>query len=93
MGRCAKASGWVLRRGSPWRELPSEWGPWQTYATRSYRWLHAGIWTRILEEVQRQGDADGEVDGSLHPPGGSVIRAHQHAAGAQKGGPAALLPP
>src|SRR5436305_11340288 len=66
---------WVLRTGSPWRDLPSEWGPWQTYATRYYRWLHAGIWTRILEELQRQGDAAGEVEWSLHHTDGSVIRA------------------
>jgi len=81
---------WVLRTGAPWRDLPQEFGPWQTYATRYYRWVQAGIWTRVLEELQRQSDATGMVDWSLHQADGSVIRAHQHAAGARKRGPRAL---
>ena len=46
----------------------------------------------MLEELQRQGDATGTVDGSLHQADGSVIRAHQHAAGARTRGPRALPP-
>ncbi len=70
---------WVLRTGAPWRDLPQEFGPWHTYATRSYRWMQAGIWTRVLEELQRQSDATGMVEWSLHQADGSVIRAHQPA--------------
>jgi transposase len=83
---------WVLRTGAPWRDLPEhEFGPWQTYATRFYRWRNAGIWDRVLAELQRQDDAAGRVDWSLHHVDGTVIRAHQHAAGAQKRGPRASL--
>ena len=46
----------------------------------------------MLEELQRQGDATGTVDWSLHQADGSVIRAHQHAAGARKRGPRAQPP-
>ena len=81
---------WVLRTGAPWRDAPPAYGPWQTLATRFYRWVKAGLWDRILAELQRQGDAEGELDWDLHHVDGSVIRAHQHAAGAQKGGSARL---
>ncbi len=39
----------------------------------------------VLGELQRQADAQGEVDWKLHHVDGSVVRAHQHAAGAKKG--------
>ena len=77
---------WVLRTGAPWRDAPTEYGPWQTLSTRFYRWVKAGLWDQILAELQRQGDAEGEVDWSLHHVDGTIIRAHQQAAGAQKGG-------
>lgn len=83
---------WVLRTGAPWRDLPEqEFGPWETCASRYYRWVKAGVWARVLAELQRQGDAAEEVDWSLHHVDGTVIRAHQHAAGAQKGRSSSLL--
>ena len=45
----------------------------------------------MLAELQRQGDAAGALDWSLHHVDGTVIRAHQHAAGAQKKGLTATL--
>jgi transposase len=66
---------WVLRTG----------GPWQTLATRFYGWVKAGIGDQILAELQRQADAEGELNESLHHVDGSVIRAHRPAAGAHKG--------
>ena len=77
---------WLDRTGAPWRDLPSAYGPWQTVATRFYRWRRAGIWDQVLAELQRQGDAAGELDWDLHHVDGTIVRAHQHAAGAQKGG-------
>jgi transposase len=68
---------WVLRTGAPWRDAPTEYGPCQTLSTRFSRWVKAGLWDRILGELQRQGDAEGEVDWSLHHVDGIVIRAHQ----------------
>ena len=75
---------WILRTGAPWCDLPTEYGPWQTIVTRFYRWVKAGVWSRVLQELQWQADAAGELDWSLHHVDGTVIRAHQHAAGAQK---------
>lgn len=79
---------WLDRTGAPWRDLPDAYGPWQTVATRFYRWTRAGLWARVLAALQEQADAAGDLDWNLHHVDGTVIRAHQHAAGAQKGGPA-----
>ncbi len=77
---------WLLRTGAPWRDLPERYGPWQTVATRFYRWRRASIWDRLLAELQAEADAAGNLDWSLHHVDGTMIRAHQHAAGAQKRG-------
>jgi transposase len=77
---------WILRTGAPWRDLPDEYGPWQTCSTRFYRWVKAGVWDRVLAELQQQEDGAGSLDWSLHHVDGTVVRAHQHAAGARKRG-------
>jgi transposase len=76
---------WLLRTGAPWRDLPSQYGPWQTAATRFYRWRRAGVWEGILQALQQQADADGQLDWEQHYLDSTVIRAHQHAAGAKGG--------
>src|SRR4051795_11168077 len=77
---------WRERTGAPWRDLPERYGPWSTVYSRFWRWREAGVWDRIFAAVQQQADEAGEVDWSVHFVDGSVIRAHQHAAGA-RGGP------
>lgn len=77
---------WILRTGAPWRDLPTCYGPWQTAASRFYRWRAAGVWNAILAALQQQGDAAGQLDWSAHFVDGTVIRAHQHAAGARRVG-------
>jgi transposase len=76
---------WILRTGAPWRDLPERYGPWRTVASRFYRWQRAGIWGRLLAAVQAQADADGQINWEIHSVEGTMIRAHQHAAGAKKG--------
>ncbi len=78
---------WKLATGAPWRDLPERYGPWQTVYTRFRRWTRAGVWDRLLAAVQRQADAAGHLDWALHFVDGTVIRAHQHAAGAKGGTP------
>src|SRR5438309_8299952 len=78
---------WLLRSGAPWRDLPERYGPWSTVASRFYRWQKAGIWQRLLEALQEQSEAAGEVDWEQHYVDSTVIRAHQHAAGAKAGKP------
>ena len=78
---------WVLRTGSPWRALPDRYGSWKTVSSRLYRWTRAGVWDRVLADLQRQADADGRLDWTLHFVDSTVVRAHQHAAGAKGGTP------
>jgi transposase len=76
---------WRERTGAPWRDLPERYGPWSTVYSRFWRWREAGVWDRIFAAAQQQADEAGEVDWSVHFVDGSVIRAHQHAAGAKGG--------
>jgi transposase len=74
---------WLDRTGVPWRDLPGEFGPWATVASRFYRWRRQGVWDGVLQALQADADARGELDWLLHLVDGSVVRAHQHAAGGQ----------
>lgn len=76
---------WIDKTGAPWRDLPERYGPWQTVATRFYRWTKQGLWEKIMAEVQKDADANGQIEWEVHFVDSSVIRAHQHAAGAKGG--------
>jgi transposase len=75
---------WVLRTGAPWRDLPERYGKWTTVYSRFQRWRKAGVWDRILKDVQALVDQDGNVDWEIHFVDSTIVRAHQHAAGAKK---------
>ena len=77
---------WRLRTGCPWRDIPERYGKWETIYSRFRRWQQAGIWDRILAVIQAEDDAKGQLDWSLHMVDATVVRAHQHAAGAGKKG-------
>ncbi len=76
---------WKLRTGAPWRDLPDRYGPWSTGHARLGRWQQDGTWDRLLAHVQTRSDAVGEVIWEVSIDS-TVLRAHQHAAGARKGG-------
>jgi transposase len=70
---------WVLRTGSPWRDLPERYGPYTTVYNRFNRWAKAGVWVRVFETLaEKSPDSMQFIDSS-------IIRAHQQAA-AKKGG-------
>ncbi len=75
----------ILRTGAPWEDLPPRYGKRSTVSTRSYRWKQQGIWDHIYDALKAQADAAGELDWELHHIDATVVRAHQHAAGAKKG--------
>ena len=76
---------WILRTGAPWRDLPERYGPWQTVACRFYRWRKAGVWDALFATIQAQADILGQIDWDIHFVDGTIVRAHQHAAGAKGG--------
>jgi transposase len=80
---------WIDRTGAPWRDMPERYGKWTSVASRFYRWQKAGIWQRILAALQSEAQTEGQINWDVHFVDGTVIRAHQHAAGAKK---AALKP-
>lgn len=76
---------WKLRTGAPWRDLPERYGPWRTVHARFVRWQRDGTWERLLTHVQTKSDAVGNVSWEVSIDS-SLVRAHQHAAGARKKG-------
>ncbi len=70
---------WILRTGAPWRDLPSEFGPWQTVYKRFNAWSKSSIWQEILAMLPREADLESIL------LDGSYVRAHQHSAGAKRG--------
>ncbi len=74
---------WKIRTGSPWRDLPERYGPWQTCYDRFARWRRDGTWDRLLAYAQTKSDAVGEVEWEVSVDS-TVARAHQHAAGARR---------
>lgn len=69
---------WIARTGSPWRDLPAALGNWHATFTRFSRWGKKGVWQRLIEAVSDDVDLEALFIDS------TVVRAHQHAAGAQK---------
>lgn len=66
------------RAGVPWRDLPERYGDFRVVHTRHSRWAKSGVWERLFKVMAE--DADNEyamIDAT-------VVRAHQHSAGAQK---------
>jgi len=65
------------RTGIPWRDLPAEFGPWQTVWKRHRRFSLDGTWDRIHAGLLAEADADGQVDWTVSIDS-TVNRAHQH---------------
>jgi transposase len=76
---------WRVRVGAPWRDVPPEYGPWQTVYGLFRRWQRTGVWRRVLTALQTRADAAGSIVWDVSVDS-TVTRAHQHAAGARKRG-------
>ncbi|QIY59495.1 IS5 family transposase [Streptomyces sp. RPA4-5] len=85
--RILEAIAWKYRTNSPWRDLPNELGPFQTAPQRLIRWAVDGTWEMTLAAVLAAADADDDLEWTVSVDS-TVVRAHQHAAGARKRGAA-----
>jgi transposase len=70
---------WIGKTGAPWRDIPERFGKWNSVWKRFDRWSAKGVWARVFE-VMKDPDLEWLILDS------TVIRAHQHAAGAVKKG-------
>lgn len=76
---------WIGRTGCPWRDLPSEFGRWDTVYMRFLRWRRKGVWECVTHAVSDETEIKRVLTDS------AVVFAHQHSAGARKkGGPKGL---
>jgi transposase len=75
------------RTGIPWRDLPARFGNWKTVYQRKRLWALDGTWHRIAERLRLDADLDEGPDWTLGLDS-TVVRAHQHAAGARHQPPA-----
>jgi putative transposase len=71
---------WIVRTGAPWRDLPETFGDWNSVFRRFSRWSSKGVWHRIFAAMADDPDFEYLIVDS------TIVRAHQHAAGAKKGG-------
>jgi transposase len=72
---------WICRTGAPWRDLPEQFGNWNSVWRQLRRWCEAGVWDVLLQALA---DSGGELD-MLQMIDSSTVRAHRCAAG-EKGG-------
>lgn len=84
--RLIDAIRWRVRVGAPWRDVPERYGPWQSVYSFFRRWQLLGVWAGLVTALQARADAcrlitwDVSVDST-------IVRAHQHAAGARRDHP------
>jgi transposase len=66
------------RAGIPWRDLPSRFGDYRVVHTRHSRWSKKGVWSQVFQHLAQDRDNEYQMIDS------TIVRAHQHSAGAQK---------
>lgn len=77
---------WIMRTGSPWRDLPEEFGPWGTVWDLFDKWNNDGTLDEILSRLRAMHIDSGEIDEELWCIDGTVVRAARCAAGGGKKG-------
>lgn len=72
---------WIARTGAPWRDLPDYFGKWSSVYRQFRRWSVSGLWDAMLEAINSQASSRH----SVQMIDSTIVRAHQHAAGAKGG--------
>jgi len=70
---------WVGKNGGKWRSVPGDYGKWSSLHKRFKRWADKGIWQMIFNTLVEDADMEWVMIDS------TIVRAHQHAAGAKGG--------
>ena len=70
---------WILRTGAPWRDLPPDYGNWNTVQRRFCRWRDKGIWEKMLEAMIDDPDFEWLMIDASH------VKVHPHGTGAVGG--------
>ena len=69
---------WMARSGGRWKDLPERLGDYRTVKRRYYDWIARGVLDEMLTDLAREADLEWLMIDS------TIVRAHQHAAGARK---------
>lgn len=73
------------RTGTPWMDLPEHFGSWKGAHNRLRKWATDGTWKKVFTALLAQADAEGDLDWVVAVDS-TIVRAHQHAAGARQKG-------
>ncbi len=68
------------RAGLPWRDLPGRFGDGKAVHLRHSRWAVRGVWERVFQALAAEADNEYAILDA------TIVRAHQHSAGAARGG-------
>lgn len=79
------AIAWKYQTGAPWMCLPPQYGSWKGVYTRLRNWAIDGTWQKVFTALVARADADGQLEWVVAVDS-TIVRAHQHAAGARKKG-------
>ena len=72
---------WIARTGAPWRDLPPEFGAWNSVFRQFRRWTEAAVWDVILAALTESEASDV----AMQMIDSTIVRAHHCAAGARGG--------
>ena len=77
--RFVEAVLWIARTGSPWRDLPAEFGGWNTVFKRFRDWVKADVFKRLFDAASDDPDMEyAMVDAT-------IVKVHRHGQGAKGG--------
>ncbi|MEH7149627.1 transposase, partial [Bacillus thuringiensis] len=75
---------WIIRTGSPWRDLPNEYWKFNAVHRRYKRWCDKGIWDKLLAKLIDEPDYEWVMIDASH------CKVHPHAADTIGGNPIKL---